>query len=342
VIGAALRVLDAVAAVNGRKFELRRGGLIGTESEARCGEPLSEEVAGFCEEVFQDGGVILSGPGGGRFVYDLRRRFDLYCKLVPLKPCPELHCTGRLRPEHVHGVDVLIVRDNVEGVYQGSCRRWTCPADGQVAEHTFRYSERHVRRLVEVAARKARGRQGRLSVVVKDGGVPAASELWREVAGQVAAGHGVACGFINLDYAAYRLIQHAAEFDVLVTPNLCGDVLADLGAVLLGSRGLSFSGNFAPDGAAVYQTNHGSAWDLAGSGRANPVGQIASLAMLLRESFGLHEEARWIEDAVAEVWRQGWRTDDLGAPGRRRVGTEELTEKVVRAVRLTARRENPV
>jgi 3-isopropylmalate dehydrogenase len=342
VIGASLRVLDAVAAAGGHTFELRYGGLIGTESEGRCGEPLSDEVAGFCGEVFRDGGVILSGPGGGRFVYDLRRRFDLYCKLVPLKPCPELGAAGRLRPEHVRGVDVLIVRDNVEGVYQGRGRRRTSPADGRVAEHTFRCSERQVRRLAAGAARRARERRGRLSVVVKDGGVPAASELWREVAGEVAAQQGVACSFINVDHAAYRLIQHPAEFDVLLTPNLCGDVLADLGAVLLGSRGLSFSGNFAPDGAAVYQTGHGCACDLVGTGRANPVGQMASLAMLLRESFGLHQEAGWIDEAVARVWRQGWRTDDLGEPGCRQVGTQELTELVVRAVRPVAGQEDAV
>src|SRR5262249_27591645 len=160
---------------------------------------------------------------------------------------------------------VLIVRDNVEGIYQGRWRRWTSPAGGQVAEHTFRYTEHHVRRLVEVAARIARGRRGCMTVVVKDGGGPAVSDLWRPVAAEVASRQGVACGFLNVDHAAYRLIQHAAECDVFVTPNLCGDILADIGAVLLGSRGLSFSGNFSSNGRAVYQTNHGSAYDLVGT-----------------------------------------------------------------------------
>jgi 3-isopropylmalate dehydrogenase len=115
VIAAALRVLHSIEAVGGKKFELRQGGAIGTESEVRCGQALSEEVAGFCQEVFQGGGAILCGPGSGRFVYDLRRRFDLFYKLSPLKPCPELRSTARLRPEYLRGVDVLIVRDNVEG-----------------------------------------------------------------------------------------------------------------------------------------------------------------------------------------------------------------------------------
>lgn len=342
VIAAALRVLDCIAAISGKKFDLRQGGPIGRESEVQCGRPLSEEVVGFCKEVFQDGGAILCGPGSGRFVYDLRRRFDLSYKLSPLKPCPELYATTRLRPEYVQGVDVLIVRDNVEGVYQGCGQYRPSPTDGQVAEHTFRYTERNVRRLVEVAAQRARGRKGRLSVVIKDGGVPTVSNLWREVAAEVAAQHGISCSFINLDHAAYRLIQHGAEFDVLVTPNLCGDVLADIGAVLLGSRGLSFSGNFSSNGRAVYQTNHGSAYDLVGTDRANPVGQIYSLAMLLRESFGLHQEAGWIEEAVADVWRHGWRTDDLKESGCRSIGTRELTEQVVQSVRVVAHKENAV
>jgi 3-isopropylmalate dehydrogenase len=339
VIGAALRVLAAVEAAGGVKCELRQGGPIGTEAQARCGKYLSEEVVAFCRDVFRDGGAVLSGPGGGRFVYDLRRRFDLYCKLSPLKPCPDLCGAGRLRPEYVRGVDILVVRDNVGGVYQGGWRRWTSPADGRVAEHTFRYTEHQVRRLVEAAAHRARARRGRLAVVVKDGGVPAASGLWREVASEVAGREGVACTFLDVDHAAYRLVQHAADFDVLVTPNLCGDILADLGGVLLGSRGLSFSGNFSADGKAVYQTNHGSAYDLVGTGRANPVGQIYSLAMLLRESLGLHEQAGWVEDAVAAVWRQGWRTDDLAQPGCRPAGTQDFTEQVVRAVGRVAHKE---
>jgi 3-isopropylmalate dehydrogenase len=237
-----------------------------------------------------------------------------------------------LRPEALSGVDILLVRDNAGGIYQGRSCRWQSPAEGRVAEHTFGYTERQVARVMEVAAQQARGRQGRLSVIIKDGGVPTVSDLWREVATEVAARHGITCSFLNLDHAAYRLIQHAAEFDVLVAPNLCGDVLGDLGAVLLGSRGLSFSGNFSADGKAVYQTNHGSAYDLVGTGRANPVGQIYSLAMLLRESFGLGDEAARIEEAIADVWRQGWRTDDIAEPGCQCASTQEITEQLVQAL----------
>src|SRR5205085_8547657 len=121
----------------------------------------------------------------------------------------------------------------------------------------------------------------------------------------------VACRFLDVDYAAYHVVSGALDLDLVVAPNLFGDVIGDVGAVLLGGRALSFSGNFAEGGASVFQTNHGAAYDLAGRDVANPAGQIFSLAMLLREAFGLDHEARAVERAVEAVWRGGWRTADL-------------------------------
>jgi 3-isopropylmalate dehydrogenase len=141
---------------------------------------------------------------------------------------------------------------------------------------------------------------------------------------------------LEIDNAAFQLIQNPRQFDVVVTSNLFGDVLADLGGVLLGSRGMCYGGSFAESGAAVYQTNHGAARELAGTDRANPVGQIMSLAMLLRESFDLNREAGLIEAAIADVWRQGLRTDDLAEAGCRLVGTREMGESVADAVRRLA------
>ena len=332
VIGATLHVLAALESVSSVRFELPRGGAIGFESEVRAGKTLSEEVVGFCNDIFSRGGAILSGPGGGRFVYELRQRFDFFCKLSPLKPCPELFRAGHFQPEHLHGVDIMIVRDNIAGVYQGESREKKSPAHGRVAEHTFSYNEKQVRRILEAAARVAQRRRGQLTVVIKEGGVPAASALWRGLAEEIAPRHGVACACINVDHAAYRLVQHPREFDVMVTPNLFGDILADLGGVLMASRGVTFSGNYTPSGDGVYQTNHGSALDLAGTNRANPAGQIGSLAMLLRESFGMKNEAALLEKAVAEVWRQGWRTDDLAERNCKLAGTREMAEHIAQAV----------
>jgi 3-isopropylmalate dehydrogenase len=337
VTGAALAVLEAVRSPGGADFDIRSGGTmtIGRDAELMTGRALTEEVSAFCQGVFEEGGAVLCGPGGGRFVYDLRRRFDLFCKISPLKPVACLLEAGRLKARCAEGADILIVRENVGGVYQGDWRETAHERDGRVCEHAFRYSETQVRRLLDAAASLAAGRRRRLAVVVKDGGIPTVSALWRDVGREAAARAGVEVGFVDIDLAAYRLIADPLFFDVIAAPNLFGDVLADVGAVLLASRGMSFSGNFAESGAAVYQTNHGSALDLAGRDRANPVGQIASAAMMLRESFGLAREAAWIESAIEEVLRLGFRTFDVAEAGATIVGTAELGRRIAEE---TARR----
>ncbi len=331
VIDAALEVLRAVEQVCGFRVRTAIGGPIGEDAEADCGQPLSDAVVAFCQDIFERGGAILNGPGGGRYVYDLRRKFDLFCKFVPVRPWPELARASRFSARHLKRVDLLIVRDNAGGVYQG---RWLAREgpEGRVAEHTFSYTEPQVRQLVEVAARAAAARRGRLHVILKEGGVPAISSLWREVGEDVARKHNVEPVFMNVDLAAYALLQHPTSFDVMVTPNLFGDVLADLAGVLVASRGVTFSGNFDRHGRGVYQTNHGCAHDLAGQDVANPAGQILSLAMLLRESFDLDHAADLIEQSLSEVWAEGWRTADLVEPRCRVIGTKAMAGRVAERI----------
>lgn len=328
VIGAALRVLKAVEHISNATFEVRFGGPIGNEAESKHGKSLSGEVVEFCQNVFSHGGVVLSGPGGGRFVYDLRKEFDLFCKLNPLKVTSELSSSGRLKPKYLQNVDILLIRENSSGIYQGGWEETHTPAEGRRAEHSFSYTEKQVRRIMEVAAGISKHRRGKMAVVVKDAGIPAISKLWRDCAIDIALASGVQHSMFDADYIVYKLVQDPQGFDVIVAPNMLGDILADLGGVLLGSRGLTYSGNFSSGGAAVYQTNHGSCHDLVGKDQANPVGQIFALAMLLRESFGLMHEACLIENAVAEVWRRGWRTADLATENCRVAGTGEMGDLI--------------
>jgi 3-isopropylmalate dehydrogenase len=328
VISAGVRVLGALEEVTGLEFDVRCGGMIAEEAEKSIGRGLPDSAVKFCAGIFDVGGAVLSGPGGGRYVYDLRRQFDLFCKFVPVTPWSEIADASCLQPKHLEGVDLLIVRDNVGGVYQGTGHRRET-SRGWVAEHTFSYTEAQIRRLVEVAARAAAARRGCLHIVVKDGGVTGMSAFWREVGLAVAGTHGVRTTVMNADLAAYELIRHPGQFDVLVTPNMIGDILADIAGVLVTSRGVTFSGNYNGDGNGVYQTNHGCAHDLAGTDAANPVGQILSLAMLIRESFGLTMPAGLIERAVRNAWRAGWRTADVAAPGCRVVGTKAMTGHIV-------------
>jgi 3-isopropylmalate dehydrogenase len=332
VMAATLAVVDALRETGVARLEVQQMEPVWRADGARA---LSPEVAAFFERIFAADGVVLCGPVGGRFVYELRRHFDLFCKLVPIVVPEALHHAGRLRPEFVRGVDILLVRENIGGLYQGH-ETLRGDADDRAVEVAFSYREADVRRVVDVAAELARTRRGELQVVVKRAGVSAVSDLWIACAEAAAARVGVRCAPMDIDYAAYHLIQHAQRSDVIVTPNLFGDVLSDLGAVLMGSRGVGFSANFAANGAGVYQTTHGAAFDLAGTGRSNPAAQIRSLAMLLRTSLGLDTAAAIVEGALAEVWRSGWTTDDLAVPGARAVETERFGALVADAVRRTA------
>src|SRR4030095_54536 len=235
VVKAALTVLTALESQRDLKFKRLYGGPIGKQALAQGQQPLSPDVVEWCQAIFDQGGAVLCGPGGDRFVYDLRRRFDLFCKIVPLKNYPELGKSGRIKPEYRNKIDILLIRENVSGVYQG---QWSesCSADeGRKAEHTFSYSERTVRRLLKVAVSLAQQRRKEITVVVKDSGVPSISKLWRDCSTDEAERAGIKCSLMNFDHAAYSLIQHGQELDMIVAPNLAGDVIGDVGGVLMGS-----------------------------------------------------------------------------------------------------------
>ena len=334
IMEAAVGVLRAVAARAGTELTIRQGGPIGTAAERAFGQSLTAEVADFCESVFASGGAVLCGPGGGRFVYDLRARFDLYCKLIPIRPMPALDDTGVLRSTARDGVDLVIVRENAGGSYFGESSRRTHPDGTDEARHSFRYRDSEVTRVIRVAARLAGRRQGRLTLVVKPGAMPAVSELWTELFHRVARAHDLGVQVLEADNAGYQIIAAARAFDVVVAPNHFGDMLGDVAGLLLGSRGVSYSANYGPSGRAVYQTAHGAAWDLAGTGTANPIGMVLSAAMMLRESFGMLEAAGAIESAVSRTLAAGVRTADIAAPGATVVGTVDMGRRIVQSLDL--------
>jgi len=330
VVGAALEVLTSVGEAFGLHLDLVRTDHIG--SLGPHGLSVDDITRSFMAEAFAAGAPVLHGPAGGRYVYELRAQLGLHCKFVPVRPMPELSDASILRPQRVAGVDVLVVRDNSGGLYQGS---FGTRDDGRVAFQEAAYSVEQVDRLLAVAARAARGRRGRLAVVTKPGGIPTISELWQRRAADL-GGTDLEVEVIEADNACYQLVADPRRFDVVATPNMLGDVVADTAALVLGSRGMALSANFGDDGRAVYQTGHGAAHDLAGSDRANPVAQIQSLALLLRESLGLDAAAQAVEQAVAAVLAEGMRTPDIAGPESVVVGTRALgaaiAERVAAAV----------
>jgi 3-isopropylmalate dehydrogenase len=324
VVGAALEALRRLEDAGGRPVTVEVGGPIGKPAEQEAGAALPDEVVGFCEDVFRRGGAILSGPGGGRYVYDLRRRLELFIKVNPIDARLGLADASPLRSESIDGVDLLVARENLGGIYQGTAEEVPDPSGRSRIEHRFSYGEPGVRRFLVAAARLARSRRGELTVVVKQAGIPRLSDLWREVAIEVCRAEDVECRLVDVDLMAYRLVKRPGEFDVIAAPNLFGDILGDLAAVLLGSRALSFGVSYDAHGAGVYQTNHGAAYDIAGTGRANPLGQILSLAAMLRESLGLGREGWALEEGVRHACSEGGRTADLGGE----LSTDEMAARV--------------
>lgn len=331
VMEATLRVFETAADNESLSYTLRYGGEIGNDSMQRCGKALSEEVAAFCQQVFDDGGSIICGPGGARFVYDIRARFGLYCKLSPIWPSPSLDDTGVIRHRARAGIDLVIVRENMGGLYLGRWHTRTEPS-GDVATHEFEYRRDEVARILDVGIALATARRRRLCVTIKREGMPSMSKLWLKTLDERAAGLDLGVRVLDIDNAVYQVISDATSLDVVVASNMLGDILGDCAALLLTSRGMSFSGNFGPPGVAVYQTAHGAAYDIEGAGTANPIGQIFSLAMMLRENFGLETMADSIERAVERVLANGWRTRDIASPSCQIIGTREMGDRIAEAL----------
>lgn len=331
VMAAVIDVLDAVARNSGLTLDIQQGGTIGRKAKAEYGKALPPEVKQWCESVFSSGGAILCGPGGSRFVYDMRSEFDLFCKFTPIKPYPALGDSNVLRPDVLEDVDMVVIRENTSGLYFGDAsRRIDCTGTERVT-HTFGYSSDEIHRIIEVGIRLAQRRSRRLSLVVKPDGLPAMSDFWIEHFNEQVSGGGLETGILEIDNASYQIIAAASDFDVIVAPNLFGDILSDGAALLLGSRGVSHSGNFGASGVATYQTGHGAAYDICGKDIANPVGQILAAAMMLRESFGLLDVASAIEAAIARTLANGMRTPDIAAPGSTVVGTREMGRRIAEA-----------
>lgn len=328
VVPVAMDLLDELRTHSARRFELEVGGLIGCPAKALHGSSLSAEVVDFASGIFRRGGALFCGPGGDRFVYELRREFDLFCKFTPLEPLPELRQAGVVRPETVAATDIIAVRENSGGIYQGEWSTETNSDGGSTAHHRFHYTERMVRRILKVGLALAARRRKRLQFVLKPAGIPSISDLWRRCAEEMAPAHGVAVSEYEIDNATYQMISNPAQFDVMISPNMFGDVLADCGSLLLASRGLSYSGNFSAAGHAAYQTGHGAARDIAGRDLANPIGQILSLGMMLRESFAWPEADAALRRAVRTTLQSGVCTGDVAMPGHEVLGTRKFGEAV--------------
>jgi 3-isopropylmalate dehydrogenase len=246
-------------------------------------------------------------------ILGLRRQLGLWANLRPATIFPELADASTLRPEVTAGLDLVIVRELTGDVYFGSPRgRRETDGGRREGYDTMRYDEDEVARIARVGFETARGRRGRLCSVDK-ANVLETSQLWRDVVGEVAADYpDVTLDHMYVDNAAMQLVRNPGWFDTIVTGNLFGDILSDQASMCAGSIGMLPSASLGQGGKGLYEPIHGSAPDIAGSGKANPLAEILSAAMLLRHSAEMPAEADRIEAAVAAALAAGHRTADLG------------------------------
>jgi 3-isopropylmalate dehydrogenase len=262
----------------------------------------------------------------------LRQALGLFANIRPVKIYPALADASTLKREVIEKVDMVIVRELTGGIYFGKPQGRQDNAQGRAAVDTMYYTEAEIGRLMRVSFDLARQRRKKVTSVDK-ANVLAASRLWREVAHEVAAEYpDIEYEDVLVDACSMHLIRRPADFDVIATGNMFGDILSDEASMLAGSMGMLPSASLAEGKFGLYEPIHGSAPDIAGRGIANPLATILSVAMMLGTTFGLAAEAQAVEKAVEAVLAAGHRSADLAQPGEAIVGTTELGDLVVAAL----------
>ena len=338
----AVLVLRAVAERFGHEIRLQEK-LIGGAALSAVNDPLPADTIDAC---LASSAVLLGAVGSPAFdknpghlrpeagLLRIRRELGAYANLRPAVFFPALEDCSPLRPEIVRGTDIMIVRELLGGAYFGQPRSIEGAGGSRVAINTMRYGEDEIERIARVAFGLAMKRKRKVLSVDK-ANVLECSRLWREVVTRVGKDYPeVKLGHQYVDSAAMLLVQRPAEFDVVLTENMFGDILSDQAGGVVGSLGLLASASIGgPVG--LYEPVHGSAPDIAGKGIADPLGAILSVAMLLRHTFHFEAEAACVERSVSDVLADGARTADL-ARGHTAISTAEMGRRVVEAVRVQA------
>lgn len=351
IIAEGKKVLAAVGKRYGVDFQCEDA-LIGGAAIDACDDPLPEETLAAARA---SDAVLLASVGGSKWdstdpaaprpeqgLLRIRKELGLYTNLRPVQIFAALADASTLRPEVIDGVDMMIVRELTGGLYFGKRERFydetgagTAGAPGQRAYDTLEYREYEIERIARQAFEAARKRRGKVSSVDK-ANVLETSRMWREVVHRIGAAEypDVELEDVLVDNAAMQLISRPADFDVVVTENMFGDILSDEAAQITGSLGMLASASLG-DGVALYEPSHGSAPDIAGQGIANPLAQILSVEMMLRYSFNMGEAADAVRAAVTAVLDEGWRTRDIADPATpvdRILGTAAMGDEVAKRI----------
>ena len=349
IIAEGVKVLDAIAAKYGISFEYTEA-LIGGRAIDETGSALPEATLAIASG---SDAVLLAAVGGPKWdttdpskprpeqgLLAIRKGLGLYANLRPVVIFNALADASTLKPSVIDGVDCVIVRELTGGLYFGERERTydvagagVNGAPGQQAYDTLMYSEYEIERIVRHAFETARKRRGRVHSIDK-ANVLETSRMWREITHRIAEEYpDVELIDMLVDNAAMQLINDPKQFDVLVTSNIFGDILSDEASMITGSIGMLPSASLAEGAFGMYEPVHGSAPDIAGTGKANPIAAILSAGMLLRYTLGLTAEADAIEQAVKDVLKEGWRTADIAQADSKAASTAEMGSLIAEKIR---------
>jgi 3-isopropylmalate dehydrogenase len=336
VIAEGRKALEAVAARFGHTFSCVSA-LIGGIAIDETGDPLPENTLAACRS---SDAVLLGAVGGPKWsdpraqvrpeqgLLRIRQELGLYANLRPVWVHPALVSASPLRAELAQGVDLIVVRELTGGIYFGQPR----VEGSERAVDTMVYTREEVERIAHVGFQTARQRRRKVTSVDK-ANVLACSRLWRQTVANVAQDYAdVELEHLLIDAATMHLIKRPRDFDVVLTANQFGDILSDETSVLAGSLGMLPSASLGQGSFGLYEPIHGSAPDIAGQGIANPLAAILSVAMLLRHSLQLDQEAQAVEDAVSAVLDAGHRTPDVAGPDQPTVTTEQMGDLIANAL----------
>lgn len=340
IMAVARRLLDCVALRHGFSLTFDEQPMGGVAVD-QCGDPLPPSTLEACRA---SDAVLLAAIGSPQYdtlprpqrpesgLLRLRSELGLFANLRPVKTIASLLEASTLKPEVIEGVDLVVVRELTGGVYFGT-PRGRVESEGQVrAFNTMAYSADEVDRIARVAFDLAQRRNGRLCSVDK-ANVLEVSQLWRERVEAIAADYpDVALSHLYVDNAAMQLVRAPKQFDVILTSNLFGDILSDEAAMLTGSIGMLPSASLGAEGPGLFEPIHGSAPDIAGQDKANPMAMVLSAAMLLRVGLGQEQAAADLEAAVETTLAAGFRTGDLMAEGCHLLGCQAMGEQLLAAL----------
>jgi 3-isopropylmalate dehydrogenase len=328
-----LRALDAVANKYGHRFEYTEQ-LIGGAAIDAAADPFPASTKSACAE---SDAVVLGAVGGPKWsdpnaavrpeqgILALRANLEVFANIRPVRILESLAGASPIKADRLDGVDIIVIRELTGGIYFGEKKR-----DETSASDLCIYQRHEVERIIRVAARIAGERSGRLCSVDK-ANVLETSRFWRDITVRTMATEfaDIELEHLLVDAAAMHLINRPAMFDVMVTENMFGDILTDEASMLAGSMGMLPSASLGESTRGLYEPIHGSAPDIAGQGLANPCGMIASIAMMLRMSFGLEDEAADVEAAIEHTIENGIRTADIAGDGHTQVSTVEMADAII-------------